>query len=72
MLLHIQVLSDVEYSVNFNADSSSVVSTSNYTIGFSTFHKFRDNEKVVYKTDKQKQSQDCLQMLSIMHLLLMG
>ena len=47
-------LSDVEHSVNFNSDSSSVVSTSNYTIGFSTFHKFRDNEKVVYKTDKQK------------------
>ena len=47
-------MSDVEHSVNFNSDSSSVVSTSNYTIGFSTFHKFRDNEKVVYKTDKQK------------------
>ena len=44
-------VSSVSHIVTFNAGAgSSNVNTSNSTIGFSTFHKFRDFEKLVYKT----------------------
>jgi len=48
-------LSSVTHSVSFNAEKNSAqVSLASSTIGFSTFHKFRDNEKVFYITDGQK------------------
>ena len=44
----------VDHSVSFNATSESAfVNLSADTIGFSTYHKFRNAEKVVYKTDNQ-------------------
>ena len=44
----------IEHAVSFNAtEDSARVSLDNDTIGFSTFHKFRHSEKVVYKTDGQ-------------------
>lgn len=44
----------VTHSVNFFADSaSSYISTTSNTIGFSTYHKFRNYESVVYKPDGQ-------------------
>ena len=44
----------VEHSVSFNATASSAfVNLTNNTIGFSTYHKFRNSEQVVYKTDGQ-------------------
>ena len=44
----------IEHAVSFNAtENSARVSLDNDTIGFSTFHKFRHSEKVVYKTDGQ-------------------
>jgi hypothetical protein len=45
----------VEHSVSFNATlESAFVNIANNTIGFSTYHKFRNAEKVVYKTDGQQ------------------
>lgn len=45
-------LSSIDHSVSFNAGAAStnVKLSPNNTIGFGTFHKFRDFEKVVYKT----------------------
>ena len=44
----------IEHAVSFNAtEDSARVSLDNDTIGFSTFHKFRHSEKVIYKTDGQ-------------------
>ena len=44
----------IEHSVSFNSTSSfGEVSLTNNTIGFSTYHKFRNIERVVYKTDGQ-------------------
>ena len=44
----------IEYSVSFNSTSDSArVDLNNDTIGFSTFHKFNNGEKVIYKTDGQ-------------------
>jgi len=44
----------IDHSVSFNAtQNSSFVNLANNTIGFSTFHKFRNVEKIIYKTDKQ-------------------
>jgi len=44
-----------EYSVDLNADSSSgLVNLTNNTVGFSSYHKFRDGEKIVYETFGQK------------------
>jgi len=40
--------------VSFDSESSLVGLNTVNTIGFSTYHKFRDLEKVVYKTDGQK------------------
>jgi len=45
----------IEHSVSFNATlESAFVNLTNNTIGFSTYHKFRNIEKVVYKTDGQQ------------------
>ena len=41
----------IDYQVSFNAQSSSAVSNNN--IGFSTFHKFRNAEAIIYKTKGQ-------------------
>tara|TARA_B100000902_G_scaffold313586_1_gene304082 strand:+ start:5427 stop:17480 length:12054 start_codon:yes stop_codon:yes gene_type:complete len=44
-------VSSVAHVVTFNAGAGSTnVNTTDSTIGFSTFHKFRDFEKLVYKT----------------------
>jgi hypothetical protein len=43
-----------KHNVYFNASQESgFVNLSNNTIGFSSYHKFRDYEKVVYITDRQ-------------------
>ena len=47
-------LTEVEHAPSFNSQDSSLVNTSTNVIGFSTFHRFRDFERVVYVTDKQK------------------
>ena len=48
-------LSSVTHDVTFNAEQNSAqVSLGSSTIGFSTFHKFRDSEEVIYLTDNQK------------------
>ena len=43
-------LAKIVHKVNFNSNDNQVVSADN-TIGFTTFHKFRDYERVVYKTN---------------------
>ena len=48
-------MSAVTHDVFFNAERASAqVSLGSSTIGFSTYHKFRDSEEVVYLTDDQK------------------
>ena len=48
-------LSSVTHSVLFNSEQNSAqVSLGSSTIGFSTYHKFRDSEEVIYLTDSQK------------------
>ena len=48
-------MSAVTHDVFFNAEKASAqVSLGSSTIGFSTYHKFRDSEEVVYLTDDQK------------------
>ena len=45
----------VEHEASFNSTSSaSQVNLSNNTVGFSSFHKFRDAEKVTYQPDGQQ------------------
>ena len=45
----------IDHQVSFNAESASaLVNLSNNTIGFSTFHKFKNTEKVLYRTNAQK------------------
>ena len=46
-------LKKITHSVSFDATSSSLVGLTTNTVGFSTYHKFRNNEKVIYKTDGQ-------------------
>jgi hypothetical protein len=47
-------MTSVQHSVSFIADINSTdISLTDNTIGFSTFHKFRDNEKVIYVTDSE-------------------
>ena len=47
-------LSSVEHSVEFNAiQSAGLVNLSNNTVAFSTFHKFRDGESVIYRPNGQ-------------------
>ena len=44
----------VDHSVEFNSiENAELVNLTNNTIGFTTFHKFRDGEVVIYKTDGQ-------------------
>ena len=48
-------LTSVDHRVPFYAESTfSNVSLGSSTIGFTTFHKFRDNEKVIYESNGQK------------------
>ncbi len=45
----------IDHQVSFNSESkSALVNITNNTIGFSTFHKFRNAEKVVYRTNAQQ------------------
>ena len=47
----------ISHSVEFFSDSNSArvsIGASNSTIGFSTFHKFRNGEQLVYKPNSQK------------------
>ena len=47
-------LKSIDHSVSFNATADSArVDLTDSTIGFSTFHKFRNGEKVIYKTNGQ-------------------
>ncbi len=47
-------LTSIRHSVSFNSVSTSqLVDLTNNTIGFSSYHKFRDYEKVVYQTNNQ-------------------
>lgn len=47
-------LTTFRHKVLFNSiQSAGFVNLSSNTIGFSTYHKFRDNERVVYLTDRQ-------------------
>ena len=52
---------DLVYSISFNAGVSTTtigptggINLAANTIGFSTYHKFRDNERVVYATNSQE------------------
>ena len=46
---------NVEHSVTFNSESSSSdLNIFTDTIGFSTYHKFRENERVIYLSDGQE------------------
>ena len=44
-------LKKIVHRVNFNSNDNQVVDAAVNTIGFTTFHKFRDYEKVVYETN---------------------
>jgi len=44
----------ISHLPQFNSESSTTVSLSNYTIGFSTYHKFINSEKIIYRTNGQK------------------
>ena len=47
-------LTDTVHEVVFNSEeSSAIVDVTNNTIGFTTYHKFRNNEIVIYKTFSQ-------------------
>ena len=47
-------MTEIDHIVPFNAESTHTsVNLVTNTIGFSTYHKFRDNESVVYQTDNQ-------------------
>jgi hypothetical protein len=39
------------HEVPFNSSSTSLVDLTNNTIAFSTYHKFRDSERVIYRTE---------------------
>lgn len=44
----------IDHQTQFNSElSSSFVNITNNTIGFSTYHKFRNTERVIYKTNGQ-------------------
>ena len=48
-------LIDFEHSVSFNSiQSAGQVNLTIDAIGFSSYHKFRDGEKIIYKTDGQQ------------------
>jgi len=46
-------MKSVDHIVSFESDASDRVNLTTDVIGFSTYHKFRDFEKVVYLTDSQ-------------------
>jgi len=48
------ILKSISHSVSFNSiQDAGLVNLTNNTIKFSSFHKFRDGELVIYKTDGQ-------------------
>ena len=48
-------LVSIDHSSGFVSDAASAyIDLTNNTIGFSTFHKFRNAENVIYKTDGQQ------------------
>ena len=50
----VPILTDKIHSVYFNSELEyGLVNITNNTIGFSTYHKFRNNESVIYKTFSQ-------------------
>ena len=50
---HIETFNGVNTDIPLNTLTGGI-STSNNSIGFTTFHKFRDNERVLYKTQDQE------------------
>ena len=44
----------IDHSSPFNAQSQIGVGTELSTIGFSTYHKFRNSEQVIYRTNDQQ------------------
>ena len=58
----------VPHNVTFDASGigSARIGVDTSTIGFSTTHKFRTGEKVVYKTFGKNHLLDLIQMLRIM------
>jgi hypothetical protein len=49
------VLTDTIHEVSFNSEErSALVDITNNTIGFTTYHKFRNNEQVIYKTSSER------------------
>ena len=45
------ILKQIDHSIDFDASATSNrISISDNTIGFSTYHKFRDGETVIYRT----------------------
>ena len=48
-------MSRIKHKTDFNSSASaSFVNITNSTIGFSTYHKFRNAEKIIYKTNGQR------------------
>ena len=47
-------LIDIVYSVNINTELNGNVNIGNNTIGFSSFHKFAQNEKIVYDSKEMR------------------
>ena len=43
-----------DYFIDFNSSSTETVNLNQDTIGFGTYHKFRDGEKIIYQTNKNK------------------
>lgn len=43
----------ITHTESFNAENSVTTGISSNTIGFSTFHKFRNSEQIIYRTDNQ-------------------
>tara|TARA_R100000005_G_scaffold3959_3_gene2152 strand:- start:1559 stop:13723 length:12165 start_codon:yes stop_codon:yes gene_type:complete len=43
----------IAHAESFNAADSVTIGISSNTIGFSTFHKFRNSEQIIYRTDNQ-------------------
>jgi len=48
------ILTDTLHEVSFNSEEKSgIVNITNNTLGFTTYHKFRNNELIIYKTFSQ-------------------
>ena len=52
---HLLSMKLIDHQSIFNSEiNSAQISLSNNTIGFTTFHKFRNAERVIYATDNQR------------------